>query len=251
MARQNYSVKFGQQQLLIGPIFDGNSDVPAAGSIFAAPCGLTGLTRGVTTNTSDVSLPPCDDPEAIIWLGIDAVSKRMTLSFTGTLADNALPVWDAWSMGNDARWVRWYRNLGAPNQGYWEGPAILTEYTEESSDRGRYTNSGTIIFDGQPTWVSIPPAPSVEVPVAIPTSAPEVGTAFAATPGTYTGAGVATYQWYILENGIFQAIAGATNVSYSPVVGDVGKRLQVIEVSTNSTGSNSTTSAPSLPVEPA
>lgn len=247
MARQNYSVKFGQQQLLIGPAYVENQNVPSAGAVFAAPCGLTGLTRNVVTNTADVSLPPCDDPEAVIWLGVDTVSKRMTLSFTGTLADVALPVWDDWSMGNAMRWVRWYRNLGAPNQGYWEGPAQLTDYTEESTDRGRYTNSGTIIFDGEPTWVSIPPAPSITTPVAIPLIAPVVGAAFAATPGTYTGAPTLSYQWF--ADGY--VIPGANAVSFTPLVAHEGKSLRVSETATNTAGSMISQSPVSLPVEAA
>lgn len=249
MARQNYSIKFGQQQLLIGPIFENNDDVPPGGSIFAAPCGLTGLTRNVVTNTADVSLPPCEDPEAIIWLGVDPISKRMTLTFTGTLADVALPVWDEWSMGNEARWVRWYRNIGAPNQGYWEGPALLTDYTEESTDRGRYTNSGTIIFDGEPAWVSIPPAPGVTTGVSIPETAPTEAVPFAATPGTYSGTSTLSYQWFVQNGAVFEPIVGATTVSYTPATLDVGKKLQVVETASNVSGSANTRSAVSLPVE--
>lgn len=160
--REQRGVKFGSQQLLI-------ETAPGSG-LFTAPCGVTGLTRNITTNTNDVNLPGCDDdPDAPLWLGIDAVSKRMTLSFTGTLMVEALSTWDDWAMsgggsgggsGDDAssegfRRIRWYRNLTAPNAGYWEGYALLTEYNEESSDRGRYTNSGTIIFDGKPEWTKI------------------------------------------------------------------------------------------------
>lgn len=242
MAREEYSVKFGQQQLLV--------EEPVGSGIFSAPCGITGLTRNVTTNTSDVALPPCDDPEAVIWLGIDPVSKRMTLTFTGTLADNALPIWDAWSMGKDMREVRWYRNIGAPNAGYWEGLALLTEYNEESADRGRYTNSGTIIFDGEPTWVPIPPAPGVTANVQLPGDPPQydipdVGVVYTAVAGTYSGTGnTITYQWF--RDGV--AIAGATAISYTPVAGDVGKKLHVIETATNASGSINTRSATSMAV---
>lgn len=237
MADQKYSIKFGQQQMLI--------EEPPGSGIFSAPCGITGLTRSVTTNTNDIDLPPCDDPDAIIWLGIDPVSKRMTLTFTGTLADVALPIWDAWSMSDDAdRMVRWYRNIGAPNQGYWEGSALLTEYQESSDGRGRYTNSGTVIFDGKPNWISIPPAPGVTTPVSIPATQPQVGVAFAATPGTYTGTPALTYQWF--ADSI--AIDGATAVSYTPVAADEGKLLYVAETATNVSGSINSQSAKSLAV---
>ncbi|MFC6487366.1 phage tail tube protein [Nitratireductor sp. GCM10026969] len=240
MANEDYSIRFGSQQLLI--------ENPPDSGIFGAPCGITTLGKSMTANTSDVDLPPCDDPDAVTWLGIDPVSKRLTLTFSGTLAQETLPIWDAWSMSegiDDAfRLVRWYRNIGAPNQGYWEGKALLTEYAENSENRGRWTVSGTIVFDGRPEWHSIPPAPGVTTPVSIPTTAPEVGSAFAATPGTYTGTPDLTYQWFADDI----AIDGATTVSYSPIAGDMGKVLHVVETATNVSGSINTKSADSLPV---
>ena len=75
MADHDYGVKFGDQQLLV--------EYPVGSGIFGAPCGITGLTRQVQTNTNDVSLPPCNDPYAVLWLGVDVVSKRMQLTFQG------------------------------------------------------------------------------------------------------------------------------------------------------------------------
>ncbi|MER8827232.1 hypothetical protein NKH73_14180 [Mesorhizobium sp. M0938] len=240
MAQEDYSIRFGQQQLLV--------EEPVGSGIFSSPCGITGLTRSVTTNTNDIDLPPCDDPDAVIWLGIDPVSKRMTLTFTGTLADKALPVWDIWSMSADSeesfREVRWYRNIGAPNQGYWEGRALLTEYEESSEGRGRYTNSGTVVWDGRPNWVSIPPAPGITTPVSIPATAPVVGTPFVGTVGIYTGAPTLSYQWF--ANNV--AIAAATAIGYTAVAGDIGKMLDLVETATNASGSINTKSAKSLAV---
>ena len=239
MADHDYGVKFGDQQLIV--------EYPVGSGIFGAPCGITGLTRQVQTNTNDVALPPCNDPYAVLWLGIDVVSKRMQVTFQGTLADVSLPIWDAWSMENEARRrVRWYRNLLGTNRGYWEGFAVLTDYQEESSDRGRYTNSGTIIFDGQPQWVDIPPAPAVQTAVSIDTSIqPEVGEPLVATPGTYSGAiPTLSYQWFL--DGV--PISGANSASYTPLSAQIGKRLYVIETAVNTGGAVSTASLYSRPV---
>lgn len=143
---QATTVRFGEQYLLVG---DGQET-----ETFASPCGITSLTRQVQTNTNDVDIPDCDDPDAFTWLGIDVVSKRMTLTFGGTLATEAIEVWDDWSMETELKNVRWYRNVTSPAPGYFEGPAVLTDYQENSESRGRYQVSGTIIFDGKPTWTA-------------------------------------------------------------------------------------------------
>lgn len=145
---QATSVPFGKQYLLISDM----GTVP----VFTMPCGITSLTRQVTANTTDVDIPDCTDPDALTWLGIDVNSKRVTLTFSGILAIEAIPVWDEWSMEESIRDIRWYRNIAAPNQGYWEGSAVLTEYQEQAENKGRYQVSGTIIFDGKPTWTAVP-----------------------------------------------------------------------------------------------
>lgn len=228
----DYSVKFGDQQLLV--------EHPVGSGIFGAPCGITGLTKQVQTNTADIDLPPCNDPYAVVWLGIDPTSKRMTLTFSGTLADSALPIWDEWSMSDQGRRkIRWYRNLSGPNRGYWEGYGVLTDYSEETTSRGRYTNSGTIIFDGKPVWVDIPPAPNVTTSPTLPNITPVVGTAFTAVAGTATAGATSTYQWY--RNGVL--IPGATALAYTPVAADIGFPLYMIQTFANAGG---TMSAPTL-----
>lgn len=239
MADHDYGVKFGDQQLLV--------EYPVGSGIFGAPCGITGLTRQVQTNTNDVSLPQCNDPYAVLWLGVDVTSKRMQMTFSGTLADVSLPIWDQWAMGAQGRRrVRWYRNLKGTNRGYWEGYAILTDYQEESSDRGRYTNTGTIIFDGEPQWVDIPPAPAVSVDVTIPeTTSPVVGTAFTGTAGTYSGTGHSlSYQWF--ADGV--PVSGATTIAITPVAGQIGKRLTLAETARNLGGTVTTITRYSRPV---
>ena len=213
---------------------------------FTAPCGINQFGRDVVTNTNDVQLRDCDDPDAPVWLGIDVVSKRMTLNLSGTLDQEAYTtIWRNWYMETASRPVRVYEKIGASGWGYWEGMGVLTQYTDTANGGGSYTNTATVVFDGAPVWVGTPPAPVVTTPVSVSAlTAPDVGTAFVATPGTYTGTPTLSYQWY--ANGV--AISGATTASYTPVTGDIGKRLRVHEVATNASGSVTTKSELSLVV---
>jgi hypothetical protein len=147
---QQTRIRFGQMYLLVS---DGATPVPA----FIAPCGISTFGRSVTTTTQDVELMDCDDPDAPIWMGLDVTSKRMTLTLSGTLDNDAyVSVWKDWFMDEGTRAIRVYENLGAPNSGYWEGMGVLTEYSDTATGRGSYTNTATIIFDGKPVWVPVP-----------------------------------------------------------------------------------------------
>jgi len=146
---QATTVTFGQQYLLVG---DGATPT----EVFTMPCGITSLSREVSTNTTDVDIPDCADPDALVWLGVDVNSKRITLTFSGVLAEEAVSLWDDWAMEEAVKNIRWYRNIGGSNAGYFAGAAVLTNYQEQGQNRGRYTISGTIIFDGKPTWTAVP-----------------------------------------------------------------------------------------------
>ena len=232
-------IKFGDIYLLVG--------VPGTTPMqFRAPCGITQFGRNVVTNTNDVELRDCDDPDAPVWLGIDVVSKRMTLNMSGTLDQEAYrDMWRQWFMDEESRTIRVYERVGTSGWGYWEGDAVLTNYDDTANSGGSYTNTATVVFDGKPNWVGTPPAPSITSGVSISsTIAPEEGTAFTATAGVYTGSPVLTYQWY--ADGV--AIAGATSISFTPTSTQVGKRLRVVEVATNANGSATTASELSLVV---
>lgn len=232
-------IKFGDIYLLVG-------DPNTTPMQFTAPCGITTFGKDVTTNTNDVELRDCDDPDAPVWLGIDVVSKRMTLNLSGTLDQDAYRnLWRNWFMEDSSRPIRVYERVGDSGWGYWEGNGVLTQYNDTANGGGSYTNTATVVFDGKPKWVGTPPAPSVTSGVAISDSvAPKVGTAFVATPGVYTGTPVLTYSW--LADGV--VIPSATTASYMPAAGNVGKRLRVVEVATNPNGSMTTRSELSLPV---
>lgn len=240
MAQIN-SIKFGEQMLLIG---DG-----ADPEVFSAPCGISSLTKSTSTNTSDVDLPDCDDPDLVVWLGVDEVSKRMTLTFSGTLAQQYLAEWQDWDLDGGTRNVRWMRNLTNPNlRGHLSGPALLTEFEESAESRGRYTFTGTIIFDGKPVWTALPPAP-VAGTVTF-TGTLEDGEVQTTVPGSWAGTPTYTYQWERSPNGSngWVEIAAATSATYTAATADIGNYLRVKLTGTNAGGSTVAYSASRGPV---
>lgn len=145
MANPAVTVKYGDQQLLIG-----NGANP---EVFSAPCGLTSLTKTTNVATNTVNIPDCDDPDLASWLGVDEVSRQSTIQFSGVLATQYLPQWQAWDMSGGYKTIRWFRDLSAgAGGGYFQGKALLTAFEEAAEAKGRYTVSGTVTFDGQPIW---------------------------------------------------------------------------------------------------
>ena len=241
---QALTVKFGEQALLIG---DGENP-----EVFSAPCGINSLTKSTSTNTSDVDIPDCDDPDVVVWLGIDEVSKRMTLTFAGTIAQQSLATWQDWELDGGTRNVRWLRNLtNLALRGYLAGPALLTEFEETAESRGRYTFTGTIIFDGKPTWTSLPAAPANSVAPTF-TGTLEEGELQTTVTGTWTGTPTYTYQWERSPNGTngWTDIAAATASTYTTGAPDVGNHLRVKVTGTNAGGSTVAFSVSRGPVAP-
>lgn len=95
-------------------------------------------------------------------------------------------------------------------------------------------------------------AKSVNTPrnTALPTitGTAQVGVELLGTGGSWTGPYL-IFTLYWTADGV--AIPGATNASYTPVVGDVGKVIRFVTVATNASGSTSATSAPTAAVIPA
>ena len=149
-------IRFGQMYLLVA-VPDESTGATTGATEFVAPCGITSFGKSISTATSDVELVDCDDPDAPVWLGIDVVSKRMTLNISGTLDSDAyVDIWREWFMDEASRDIRVVENLGSGNQGYWEGAGVLTEYSDTAEGRGSYTMTATLVFDGRPTWVPQP-----------------------------------------------------------------------------------------------
>jgi len=81
---QPVTIKGGKVRVLL--------DLLGSGT-YTTPCGFTN--RSVTFNKAlnEFSIPDCLDPDAIDWLGRDAVSLSMAVSGEGVLASESVESW--------------------------------------------------------------------------------------------------------------------------------------------------------------
>lgn len=100
----------------------------ATPEVFVAPCALQtrGFNRTWTLNETPVA--DCDDPDAAVWLERAKASAQATISGSGTLAKEDLPVYEAFFESQDPRNVRITLDYPAdPEQ--WIGLFFLTTLT--------------------------------------------------------------------------------------------------------------------------
>ncbi|QKC99178.1 phage tail protein [Mesorhizobium sp. NZP2298] len=65
----------------------------ASPAVYTAPCGLTQRGLTLTKALNEVTIPDCDDPDAVAWLGRDAASLSMSISGQGVLASESIEAW--------------------------------------------------------------------------------------------------------------------------------------------------------------
>lgn len=80
------TAKFGAFRVLLG-----NGAGP---EVFSAPCGFTQKAFARSKELSDIVVPDCDDPDAPAWVEREVRSLSSSISGSGVLAKEALPVWD-------------------------------------------------------------------------------------------------------------------------------------------------------------
>lgn len=65
--------------------------------VYSSPCGFTSKSITFTKGLEEVQVPDCDDPDAVSWLGRDAVSLSISVSGEGVAAAESFATWmDAW-----------------------------------------------------------------------------------------------------------------------------------------------------------
>ncbi len=139
--------KFSDQTMLLG-----GGETPT--ELFTAPCGFETLTMTVNVESNTTNVPDCAAPEAAAWLVTQIVSQQMVLTGDGVLDQDAQKKWRDWFMLNGVTKNVRYMTAGnlAAGGGYFQAPALLTNY-EESGTRGElWQVSVEITLNGAPVW---------------------------------------------------------------------------------------------------
>lgn len=69
----------------------------ARNGTFVAPCGFSSKSLTFSKGLEEVSIPDCDDPDKVDWVGRDATSLSIAVSGEGVLAVESGETWlDAW-----------------------------------------------------------------------------------------------------------------------------------------------------------
>lgn len=126
--------------------------------VYAAPCGFTQRSITLNKGLEEVSIPDCNDPDKIDWLGRDATSLSMSISGEGVLAEESVEVWlDA------------FDNLeSVPVKVEWEFPAKTITWTGAmhlesleagAANAGRATLNVSMQSDGEMVRTVTPVTP--------------------------------------------------------------------------------------------
>src|SRR6185295_11430304 len=122
----------------------------------AALCGITTRKFTQQANTNDRFTRDSTDPEDIPIRRLIVTGKQWSLSGDGDLdRSNLETIQDAF--GVTKNWRFWYTEPAADlvYQGYWQGPAILTQIEETGGDDSYAAISVTIESDGEWTWTAV------------------------------------------------------------------------------------------------
>lgn len=119
-------------------------------------CGLTSKGFTISSETSDSTVPDCDDPDLPAWVERVTRSSSAEISGSGVMAEETFDFWRDWKLDGTAKNVRVIMDLlGTP--GYFAGSFLLTslEITGNQDD-GKINVTVTLQSNGEITWVDAP-----------------------------------------------------------------------------------------------
>lgn len=118
----------------------------------SAVCGL--VTKGFTlsADTSDTTVPDCDDPDAAAW--VERVIRSLSSGVTGSglMAEEKFAFWRDWMLSAAAKNVRIVID-GSTIDGYFYGAYLLTSFELSGAQAdGKIQISLTMQSDGEIAW---------------------------------------------------------------------------------------------------
>lgn len=144
------TIKGGKIRVLLG-----NDATPI---VYAAPCGFTQRSITLNKGLEEVSIPNCENPDSVDWVGRDATSLSMSISGEGVLASESVDTW-----------IEGFESIESiPVKVEWEFPAKTITWTgrmhiesmEVGANNGqRATNNVSLQSDGEMVRVTTPVTP--------------------------------------------------------------------------------------------
>ncbi|ORE89744.1 phage tail tube protein [Aurantimonas sp. 22II-16-19i] len=92
------TTRFGSFVVMIG---DG-----AEPEVFSAPCGFTSKSWTRTKNMNETEVPDCDDPDAPSHVERDITALTASISGSGVMAQESLPMWREFYASNNSKTVK-------------------------------------------------------------------------------------------------------------------------------------------------
>jgi hypothetical protein len=136
-------------------VYIGSNDSPGT---YTAPCGFNQKALTIEAETSDTTVPDCDDPEAISWTERGVTALSATVNGSGVMAMASLELWRTWMLAGTPRTVRVeFDDTGANGGGYYEGDAILQSLGHSvalGSDGNKTQLAVNIVSSGAWTWTA-------------------------------------------------------------------------------------------------
>lgn len=120
----------------------------------SAVCGMTTKSFTLSADTSDITVPDCDDPDQPAW--VERVVRSLSGGFSGSglMAEDIYATWRDWMLSGLAKNVRIVVD-GTTIDGYFEGSFLLTSFeTNGNQDDGKMQISVQLQSDGPVAWAN-------------------------------------------------------------------------------------------------
>jgi hypothetical protein len=144
------TIKGGKVRVLLGD--------DATPTVYTAPCGFSQRTVTINKGLEEVNLPDCADPDAVNWLGRDAVSLSMSVNGKGVLSEESVETWldaaeNVESIPVKVEWEFPTKTIT------WTGKMHVESFEAGAQDGRRVTGNVGMQSDGKMTRVVTPEAP--------------------------------------------------------------------------------------------